>query len=84
MIEGYGTDFTTVYTVLKHAQMVGDVWNSTMQDSRLMWPSSSKKNKFKWIVPKYIQTPWFVLEDYTSHWNTFLCWVRRFVFMYRT
>ena len=26
MIEGYGTDFTTAYTVLKHAQMVGDVW----------------------------------------------------------
>ena len=52
MIEGYGIDFTTVYTVLKHAQMVGDVWNSTIQESRLMWPSSSKQNKFKSSVPK--------------------------------
>ena len=26
MIEGYGADFTTAYTVLRHAQMVGDVW----------------------------------------------------------
>ena len=51
-----GIDFTTVYTVLKHAQMVGDVWNSTMQESRLMWPSSSKQNKFKWNVPKNFQT----------------------------
>ena len=56
MIEGYGIDFTTVYTVLKHAQMVGDVWNSTMQESRLMWPSSSKQNKFKSSVPKNFQT----------------------------
>ena len=44
MIEGYGTVFTTVYTVLKQTQMVGDVWNSTMQESRLTWPSSSKEN----------------------------------------
>ena len=65
-----GTDFTTVYTVLKHAQMVGDVWNGTMQESRLMWPSSSKKSKFKWSVPKNFKTGWIVLEDYTSHWNT--------------
>ena len=64
MIESYGTDFTTVYTVFNHAQMVCDLWNSTMQESRLMWPSSSKQNKFKWSVPKNIQTPWFlVLED---------------------
>ena len=62
MMEGYGTDFTTVYTVLRHGQMVGDVWNSTMQESRLMWPSSPKQNKFKWSVPKNIQTPWFVLH----------------------
>ena len=47
MMEGYGADFTTVYRVLKHGQMVGDVWNSTMQESRLMWPSSSKKSEFK-------------------------------------
>ena len=47
MIEGYGTDFTTVYTVLKHSKMVGDVWNRTMQESSLMWPSSSKQSKFK-------------------------------------
>ena len=60
MIEGYGADFTTVYTVLKHAQKVGDVWNRMMQESRLMWPSASKENKFKRSVPKNIQTPWFV------------------------
>ena len=83
MIEGYGTYFTTVYTVLNHAQKVGDVWNSTMKESRLMWSSSSKQNKLKWSVPMNIQTPWFVLEDYTSHWNTFLCWVRSFVFIFR-
>ena len=52
MIQGYGTDFTTLYTVLKHSQIVGDAWNRTMQESRLMWPSSSKQSKFKWSVPK--------------------------------
>ena len=83
MIEWYGPDFTTVYTVLKHAQMVGDVWNRTMQESRLMWPSSSKRSKFKWSVPKNFQTRWIVFEDYTSHWNTCLCWVRSFVYIYR-
>ena len=82
MIEGYGTDVTTVYTVLNHAQIVGDVWNSTMQESRLMFPSSTKQNKSKWSVPKNIQTPWFVLEDYASHWNSCPYWVRSFVFMY--
>ena len=83
MIEVYDSDFTTAHTLLKHAQMVGDVRNSTIQESRLMWPSSSKKKKFKWSVPKNFQTPWFVLEDYTSHWNKCPCWVRSFVFMYR-
>ena len=82
MIEGYGTDFTTVYIVFKHAQMVGDVWNWTMQESSLKWPSSSKKSELKWSVPKNFQTGWIVLEDYTSHWNTCLCWVRSFVFLY--
>ena len=43
MIEGYGTDFTTVYIVFKHAQMVGDVWNWTMQESSLKWPSYPRK-----------------------------------------
>ena len=70
MIEGYGADFTTVYTVLKHAQKVGDVWNRTMQESRLMWPSAAKENKFKRSVPKNFQTPWILMEDYTSHWNS--------------
>ena len=32
MIESYGTYFTTVYIVLNYAQMVGDVWNSTMKE----------------------------------------------------
>ena len=70
MIEVYATDFTTVYTVLKHSQIVGDAWNRTMQESRLMWPSSSKQSKFKWSVRKNSQTRWIVLEDYTLHWNT--------------
>ena len=47
MIESYATDFNTVHTVLNHAQMVGDVWNSTMQESRLMWPFHPSKKKLK-------------------------------------
>ena len=35
MIKGCGTDFATVYTVLKHAQIVGDVWNQRRLDSSL-------------------------------------------------
>ena len=58
MIEWYGPDFTAVYTVLKHAQMVGDVLNRTMQESRLMSPSSSKQSKFKWSVSNNFHTRW--------------------------
>ena len=82
MIEGYGTDFATVYTVLKHAQMVGDVWNRRMQNH--VWcghlhPSKTKSNEVTEVFSNTVDPPGglhIALKYY-------LCWVRSFVFMYR-
>ena len=80
--KGSYTDFSTVHTFSKDAQIVGDFLEELDAVTTFYVAIFIQAKEIQMTFSEEFSNTVVRLEDYTAHSTSCLCWVRSFVFMY--